>query len=55
MVVLSDVWLDRPEALAKLQAIFAGYAALDRPPSLFVLLGSFQVAMKELKAAGRSC
>eukprot|EP00887_Chlorella_sp_A99_P007226 scaffold2.g7226.t1 len=42
VVLLSDVWLDRPDVLDKLQAVFAGFSQLEQPPSLFVLLGSFQ-------------
>lgn len=42
VVLLSDVWLDRPEVLDKLHTILAGYAAMEPPPSLFVLLGNFQ-------------
>ena len=42
VVVLSDVWLDRPEVVDTLRTVLGGYAALEAPPSVFVLMGNFQ-------------
>lgn len=42
VVVLSDVWLDRPDIMDKLHLIFEGYSGLEHPPSVFVLMGNFQ-------------
>ncbi|KAI3430534.1 hypothetical protein D9Q98_005127 [Chlorella vulgaris] len=42
IVLLSDVWLDRPDILDRLHTVFGGFSQLEQPPSLFVLLGSFQ-------------
>lgn len=42
MVVLSDVWLDKPDILDSLHTIFAGFDGLDTVPSTFVLMGNFQ-------------
>ena len=44
LVLLADCWLDRPEVLAGLRTVFSGFAGLDTPPALFVLLGDFQSA-----------
>lgn len=42
IVLLSDVWLDRPEVLDNLHTVLAGFSQLEQPPSLFVLMGAFQ-------------
>lgn len=42
VVVMSDVHLDRPEVIANLHTVLSGFAALDPPPSAFVLMGDFQ-------------
>lgn len=42
VVILSDVHLDRPDVLDKLNLIFRGFSQLDPPPSMFVLMGDFQ-------------
>ncbi len=42
VIVFSDVWLDRPDVVDRLRRVLAGYAALPRPPTLFVLMGDFQ-------------
>ncbi|KAL0045501.1 hypothetical protein WJX82_008463 [Trebouxia sp. C0006] len=42
MVVLSDVWLDKPSTLDHLHTVFAGFDGLDTVPSAFVLMGNFQ-------------
>ncbi|OWA49852.1 DNA polymerase epsilon subunit 2 [Hypsibius exemplaris] len=38
-VIMADVWLDRPEVLEKLEAVFRGLA--DSPPFCFILCGDF--------------
>lgn len=40
-VVLSDVWLDREEAMEKLAVVLDGYESVEVVPSLFVLMGNF--------------
>ncbi|KAL4448856.1 hypothetical protein ABPG77_007573 [Micractinium sp. CCAP 211/92] len=52
IVVLSDVWLDRPDILDRLHTVFAGFSQLEQPPSLFVLMGPFQ-SYDAAAAAGR--
>ncbi|KAK9905544.1 hypothetical protein WJX75_001819 [Coccomyxa subellipsoidea] len=42
LVVLSDLWLDKPATLERLRAVLAGFEGLERVPSMFVLLGNFQ-------------
>ncbi|KAL3133858.1 hypothetical protein ABBQ32_008325 [Trebouxia sp. C0010 RCD-2024] len=44
LVVLSDVWLDKPEVLDQLHMVFSGlgFNGLDTVPSAFVLMGNFQ-------------
>lgn len=39
MVILSDVWLDKPTVLEKLKTLFSGFQ--DNPPACFVLMGNF--------------
>eukprot|EP00041_Stephanoeca_diplocostata_P020566 m.463027 g.463027 ORF g.463027 m.463027 type:complete len:579 (+) comp21608_c0_seq2:323-2059(+) len=39
-VVLSDVWLDKPQVMDRLRRMFEGYATMD-PPPVFVLMGNF--------------
>lgn len=41
LVVVSDVWLDCARTMGKLEALLAGFNALDRPPAVFVLCGPF--------------
>lgn len=41
LVVLSDVWLDQPLVMAKLQTLFEGYAQMEPSPAAFVLMGNF--------------
>ncbi|XP_065827868.1 DNA polymerase epsilon subunit 2-like [Oscarella lobularis] len=38
-VFLSEVWLDHPKVMDKLQTLFTGYS--DMPPTVFVLCGHF--------------
>eukprot|EP00899_Mesostigma_viride_P008067 jgi/Mesvir1/17261/Mv07669-RA.1 len=40
-VILSDVWLDEPETMAKLQVLFEGFQGVPAVPSLFVFMGNF--------------
>ncbi|KAM0904136.1 hypothetical protein ACQ4PT_018193 [Festuca glaucescens] len=40
-VILSDVWLDNPEAVEKLGVVLDGYESVEVVPSLFVLMGNF--------------
>ncbi|KAL3143406.1 hypothetical protein ABBQ38_002229 [Trebouxia sp. C0009 RCD-2024] len=42
LVVLSDVWLDKPEVLDQLHIVFSGFNGLETVPSAFVLMGNFQ-------------
>ncbi len=44
LVFLSDVWLDSPRVMEKLQTLFIGYS--DCPPYAFVMCGNF---LSELK------
>lgn len=39
LVILSDVWLDKPVVMAKLAKLLAGYSAF--PPTAFVFMGNF--------------
>jgi len=39
LVILSDVWLDKPSVMSKLAKLFAGYAAI--PPTAFIFMGNF--------------
>ncbi|KAJ1650181.1 DNA-directed DNA polymerase epsilon, subunit B [Dispira simplex] len=41
LVILSDVWLDRPAVLDKLKIMFQGFDALPIVPLAFVLMGDF--------------
>lgn len=41
VVVISDVWLDRPQTLDQLRIVLSGYEAEESPPLLFVLMGNF--------------
>lgn len=41
MIFMSDVHLDDAATMQKLTAVFDGYAAVDTPPTLFVLMGNF--------------
>lgn len=52
IVLLSDVWLDRPDVLDRLHTVLAGFSQLEQPPSLFVLMGPFQ-SYDATAAAGR--
>ncbi|KAL8240096.1 hypothetical protein R6Q59_013451 [Mikania micrantha] len=40
-VILSDIWLDHEETMAKLETVLDGYEDVDVVPSLFVLMGNF--------------
>nr|XP_043634712.1 DNA polymerase epsilon subunit B [Erigeron canadensis] len=40
-VILSDVWLDNEETMAKLEIMLDAYEAVPVVPSLFVLMGNF--------------
>lgn len=46
-VFISDVWLDNPKVMEKLDIIFMGYS--DSPPTAFVLMGNFQSTHKGFK------
>lgn len=39
IVVFSDVWLDKPQVLAKLETVFDGYSSIV--PTAFIFLGNF--------------
>lgn len=41
VVVLADVWLDKPETLDRLRTVFAGFEDAEVLPKLFVLMGDF--------------
>ncbi|KAI7734824.1 hypothetical protein M8C21_027461 [Ambrosia artemisiifolia] len=40
-VILSDIWLDHEETMAKLGTVLDGYENVEVVPSLFVLMGNF--------------
>lgn len=40
-VILSDIWLDNEETMAKLETVLDGYEEVEVVPSLFVLMGNF--------------
>nr|KAJ0223776.1 hypothetical protein LSAT_V11C200056130 [Lactuca sativa] len=40
-VILSDIWLDHEETMAKLEIVLDGYEEVEVVPSLFVLMGNF--------------
>ncbi|KAM0068481.1 putative DNA-directed DNA polymerase [Helianthus debilis subsp. tardiflorus] len=40
-VILSDIWLDHDETMAKLETVLDGYEDVEVVPSLFVLMGNF--------------
>jgi DNA polymerase epsilon subunit 2 len=40
-VVLSDVWLDRPDSLANLQRLLEGFNSVEVVPTMFVFMGNF--------------
>ncbi|XP_024994432.1 DNA polymerase epsilon subunit B [Cynara cardunculus var. scolymus] len=40
-VILSDIWLDHEETMAKLETVLDGYEDVEVVPSLFVLMGNF--------------
>nr|XP_007152612.1 hypothetical protein PHAVU_004G144700g [Phaseolus vulgaris]ESW24606.1 hypothetical protein PHAVU_004G144700g [Phaseolus vulgaris] len=40
-VILSDVWLDKEEALTKVETILDGFESVEVVPSLFVFMGNF--------------
>ncbi|KAK9071821.1 hypothetical protein SSX86_008250 [Deinandra increscens subsp. villosa] len=40
-VILSDIWLDHDETMAKLKTVLDGYEDVEVVPSLFVLMGNF--------------
>jgi hypothetical protein len=40
-VLMSDVFLDRPDVLANLRRVFSAFDAAAVPPVLFVLMGDF--------------
>lgn len=42
IVLLSDVWLDRPDVVQRLHTVLSGFSQLEQPPSLFALMGPFQ-------------
>ena len=42
VIFLSDVWLDRPDVLDKLNTVLSIFASMPQPPSMFVLMGDFQ-------------
>ncbi|KAK9812075.1 hypothetical protein WJX73_003331 [Symbiochloris irregularis] len=41
IVVLSDLHLDKPETLDRLETVLEGFEGLDDPPGLFILCGNF--------------
>ncbi|KAG2497843.1 hypothetical protein HYH03_004110 [Edaphochlamys debaryana] len=41
VVVLANVWLDRPEVLDSLNTIFNGFSGVPTVPAVFVLMGNF--------------
>lgn len=40
-VILSDIWLDEEETMAKLREVLGGYESVEVVPSLFILMGNF--------------
>ncbi|XP_076906459.1 DNA polymerase epsilon subunit B-like [Bidens hawaiensis] len=40
-VILSDIWLDHEETIAKLEIVLDGYENVEVVPSLFVFMGNF--------------
>ncbi|KAK9814165.1 hypothetical protein WJX72_001491 [[Myrmecia] bisecta] len=42
IIIMSDVWLDKPETLDSLHLLLTGYEMMENVPSLFVLMGNFQ-------------
>ena len=40
-VVLSDVWVDSVEVMAKLEQVLDGYESMEVVPSVFILMGNF--------------
>ncbi|EGD72114.1 hypothetical protein PTSG_00131 [Salpingoeca rosetta] len=40
-VILSDVWLDKPEVLAKLRTLFEGYSGAEPETVKYILMGNF--------------
>jgi hypothetical protein len=40
-IVLSDVWLDRPDSLANLQRLLEGFNSVEIVPTMFVFMGNF--------------
>jgi len=48
-VILSDVWLDNPRVMEKLNQLFLGYK--DFPPTAFIICGNFLSAAKVLSHA----
>ncbi|MEW5317701.1 MAG: hypothetical protein WDW38_008982 [Sanguina aurantia] len=47
VVVLANVWLDKPEVLKGLADVLKGYAAAATPPAMFVLMGNFHSRASE--------
>ena len=45
LVILSDVWLDKPEVMAHLKRLLVGYSAM--PPTAFVFMGNFMASSTE--------
>ena len=41
VVILSDVWLDRPEVMHSLRRLFDGFEAEDSSPRAFIFIGNF--------------
>ncbi|XP_059179397.1 DNA polymerase epsilon subunit 2-like isoform X2 [Physella acuta] len=48
-VLLSDVWLDHPKVMEKLNVLFKGYS--DFPPTAFIICGNFLSSPKVLSHA----
>nr|XP_027192285.1 DNA polymerase epsilon subunit B-like isoform X1 [Cicer arietinum]XP_027192286.1 DNA polymerase epsilon subunit B-like isoform X1 [Cicer arietinum] len=40
-VILSEIWLDKEEALGKLEIVLDGFESVEVVPSLFVFMGNF--------------
>ena len=45
-VFISDLWLDRPEVMARLKTLFLGYSKM--PPTAFIFMGNFMGSTSEI-------
>ncbi|MCH94058.1 DNA polymerase epsilon subunit 2-like [Trifolium medium] len=40
-VILSDIWIDKEEAIGKIETVLDGFESVEVVPSLFVFMGDF--------------